>query len=569
MQTIPALLAERLRTALESVGLDPARASVVPSSDSRFGDYQTNAAMVLAKEKRANPRAIAAEILERIDVSDLCAPPEIAGAGFINFRLLEGFLAARIPALARDERLGVPASAAPKRIIIDFSSPNVAKPMHVGHIRSTILGDCLARVARLLGHDVVTDNHIGDWGTQFGKVIYGWKHFLDREALERDAISELVRLYRTVNSLEETDDAVRRAAREELVKLQAGDAENLGIWKQTVELSWREFQKLYDLLGIRFDERLGESAYNDALAPLCQRLLDAGLAEPSEGALCIFFREIPALAEKPAIIRKADGGFLYATTDLATIEYRIQRWHPEAIWYVVGAPQALHFQQIFEAARRMGVTASLEHIAFGSILGEDRKIMKTRSGENVGLAEVLGEAVQRARAMIDSRGDSLPDDEKAAISEAIGLGAVKYAELSQHRLTDYVFSWDKMLAMEGNTAPYLQNAYVRIRSIFRKAETEADPAATILVKEPAERALALKIAQYGEVVPLILEDFRPNLLANYLYELANIFHSFYEACPVLKSEAALRASRLALAGLTARVLRHGLGLLGISCPERM
>jgi arginyl-tRNA synthetase len=354
-----------------------------------------------------------------------------------------------------------------------------------------------------------------------------------------------------------------------LVKLQAGDAENLAIWKQTVELSWREFEKLYDLLGIKFDERLGESAYNDALAPLCAELEKRGIARESDGALCIFFPEIPTLDGKPAIVRKSDGGFLYATTDLATIDYRVNRWHPDAIWYVVGAPQALHFQQIFAAAKMMGIQGDLRHIAFGSILGEDRKIMKTRSGENVGLAEVLHEAIERARKILSARTEALPPEEAESTARLIGLGAVKYAELSQNRLTDYVFSWDKLLAFEGNTAPYLQNAYVRIRSIFRKAGETPDPATPILITAPAERALALKILQYAETLPVVLDDFRPNILANYLCELANTYHSFYEACPVLKAEHALRASRLVLSDLAARTLSHGLALLGIACPERM
>jgi len=569
MPTLRELLASRLRDALIACDLDSARADVSQAADSRFGDYQANAAMVLAKEKKANPRQLATGILSKLDVTGLTATPEIAGAGFINFRLENSFLSESLSRLAGDSRLGVGIAASPKKILIDFSSPNVAKPMHVGHIRSTILGDCLVRVARFLGHDVTADNHIGDWGTQFGKVIYGWKHFLNRADLEKDAIAELVRLYREVTRLEETDEYIKRTAREELVKLQAGDAENLAIWKQTVELSWREFEKLYDLLDIRFDERLGESAYNDALAPLCKELEKRGIATTSEGALCIFFPDTPALDGKPAIIRKSDGGFLYATTDLATIEYRIKHWHPDAIWYVVGVPQALHFQQIFAAAKMMGIECELKHIGFGSILGEDRKIMKTRSGENVGLAEVLHEAIERARRIIAARADQLPPDEAESTAHLIGLGAVKYAELSQNRLTDYVFSWDKLLAFEGNTAPYLQNAYVRIRSIFRKAEEPANPTAPIFLNEPAERALGLKLLQYAETVPLVLEEFRPNILANYLYELANTYHSFYEACPVIKADAANRASRLLLSDITARTLAHGLGLLGIGCPERM
>ncbi|MEI6494159.1 MAG: arginine--tRNA ligase [Verrucomicrobiota bacterium] len=563
------ILGVRLRLALEAAGLDPARGEISAAADTRFGDYQSNAAMALAKEKRSNPRQLAAEILSKIDVAGISALPEVAGAGFLNFRLETDFIASKIETLASDSRLGVAPAKTLRKIVLDFSAPNVAKPMHVGHIRSTILGDCLARVARFLGHEVITDNHIGDWGTQFGKVIYGWKHFLDREALGRDAIAELVRLYREVNRIEEADETFKKSAREELVKLQAGDPENLAIWKETVELSWREFEKLYALLDIRFDERLGESAYNDALAPLCQNLQSRGIARLSEGALCIFFPDIPALAEKPAIVRKSDGGFLYATTDLATIEYRLNRWKPDAIWYVVGAPQALHFQQIFAASRMLGIGAGLAHIAFGSILGEDRKIMKTRSGENVGLAEVLHEAVDRARKMIATRKDGFSGEEAETIAQTIGIGAVKYAELSQNRHTDYVFSWDKLLAMDGNTAPYLQNAYVRIRSIFRRGGIEADPLAKILISEPAERVLAIKLLQYAETVPIVLEDFRPNILANYLYELANTYHSFYEACPVLKAEPAVRASRLLLSEITARILSHGLSLLGIRCPEKM
>lgn len=570
MATPRELLAARVRAALQSADLDPARGDVTQSADSRFGDYQANAAMALAKEKRANPRDVAAQIISKLDVTGLSSPPEIAGAGFINFRLENSFLSTALSEMAKDERLGVSQVAQPRKIVVDFSSPNVAKPMHVGHIRSTILGDCLVRVARFLGHDVLADNHIGDWGTQFGKVIYGWKHFLDREALEKDAISELVRLYREVNRLEESDEAIKREAREELVKLQAGDPENFAIWQQTVELSWREFEKLYTLLDIRFDERLGESAYNDALAPLCAELEKRAIATESEGALCIFFPTIPALEGKPAIVRKSDGGFLYATTDLATIEYRVRHWHPDSIWYVVGAPQALHFQQIFAAAKLMGIECDMRHIAFGSILGEDRKIMKTRSGDNVGLSEVLTEAVERARRMVEARSDKLPQEEIESTARIIGLGAVKYAELSQNRLTDYVFSWDKLLALDGNTAPYLQNAYVRIRSIFRRAEEDADISSPILLDEPAERVLGLKLLQYAETIPVVLDDFRPNILANYLYELANTYHSFYEACPVLKAPTpAIRASRLLLSSLTARTLSHGLSLLGIRCPEKM
>ena len=570
MATAREILAERLELALEKTYPGGGMPEVVPATDPRFGDYQTNVAMVLAKKLKVAPTSIAAEICHALDVQDLSDPPEVAGAGFINFRLTNEFLGRSVSAIFRDARLGVGTATERQRIIIDFSSPNVAKPMHVGHIRSTILGDCLARTARFLGHSVITDNHVGDWGTQFGKVIYGWKHFLDGPALESNAIGELVRLYREVSALEETDDAIRSAVREELVKLQKGDPVNRTIWARAVELSWRDFQKLYDLLGVRFDERLGESFYNEALAPLCDRLAAQGVAEMSEGALCIFFRDIPALADKPIIIRKSDGGFLYATTDLATIEYRAGRWNPAQIWYVVGAPQSLHFQQIFAAARRMGVTAKLEHIAFGSILGEDRKIMRTRAGETIGLAELLEEAIDRARAIVAERKPPLERQDAEEIARAIGLGAVKYAELSQHRMTDYVFSWDKLLSFQGNTAPYLQNAYVRIRSIFRRLEEKFDAPEALTLRLPEERALAVKLLQFGEIVPIVLEDFRPNLLASHLYDVAIGFHVFYEACPVLKADGLdLRNSRLVLCDVTARVLGAGLGLLGIDSPERM
>ncbi|MEI6080857.1 MAG: arginine--tRNA ligase [Verrucomicrobiota bacterium] len=564
-------LTDRAAAALRAAGIDDSLAVVTPAADTRFGDFQTNAAMVAAKALKKNPREVAASILAQLKVEDLCEPPTVAGAGFINFKMLDRALSEAVNLVRNDKHLGVESLQKPKNIIIDFSSPNVAKPMHVGHIRSTILGDSLARIASHLGHHVITDNHIGDWGTQFGKVIYGWKHLLNREALDQTPIDELVRLYREVNALEENDPALKEIVRHELVKLQQGDVENLEIWKQAVALSWKEFERLYGLLDITFDERLGESFYNNALAPLVDRLLAGGIAQVSEGAVCIFFPDIPALEERPCLIRKSDGGFLYGTTDLATLEYREQRWKPDAVWYVTGAPQQLHFEQVFAAGRRMGITTDLRHIAFGSILGQDRKMMKTRSGENVELGGLLHEAMERALAVVVEKNPDLPKAEQEEIARLIGLGAVKYADLMQHRLTDYVFSWEKMLSFQGNTAPYLQNAYVRIRSIFRKAEAEGISleSAPIVIADPAERALALQILKFGEVLHAVLDDQRPNLLCLYLYELANAFHSFYEACPILKSEDPVRSSRLALSGITAELLKSGLSLLGIGVPERM
>jgi arginyl-tRNA synthetase len=568
VETFQALLAQKVAEALTAAGLPPA-GTVSPATDPRFGDYQSNAALILAKQLGENPRAIAQKILDLYDLWDLCEKPTIAGAGFINFKLRPGTLAAHTADLLRDERLGVAPAETRHRIVIDFGSPNVAKPMHVGHIRSTVLGDALARIATFLGHEVIRDNHIGDWGTQFGMVIYGWKRLLDRAALERDPIAELVRIYKEANEKATSDPKVREAVREELVKLQAGDPENFSIWKETVDLSMKEFERAYELLDIHYDIQRGESFYNDRLTAVVERLLKSGIAEISEGAVCVFFRDIPELGEKPAIIRKSDGGFNYTTTDIATVDYRIQDLKADTVWLVVGAPQILHFKQIIAIARREGYTADFRHITFGSILGENRKLMKTRSGENVPLRDLLDEAVQRARKIIEEKNPELSEPEKVEIAQKVGIGAVKYYDLSQYRMTDYIFSWDRMLSFQGNTAPYLQNAYVRIRSIFRKAGEEFVAPAQVELGAPEEKTLALKLCQFAEIVPAVLNDFRPNLLASYLYELANAFHSFYEACPVLKSEEPARSSRLALCELTGRVLAKGLELLGIKVPEKM
>jgi len=568
METFQSLLANELSAALIAAGL-PDAGEVTPATDARFGDYQTNAALVLAKQRGEKPRDVAEKILAHLEVSDVSEKPTIAGAGFINFTLRPDAIAQKAVEILADDRLGVAKSHSPKKIVIDFGSPNVAKPMHVGHIRSTVLGDALARIAQFLGHEIVRDNHIGDWGTQFGMVIWGWKNLLDRPALTRDPIAELVRIYKETNERSTTDPQVREAARQELVKLQAGDPENFSIWKETVDLSLKEFERVYQLLDTHYDIQRGESFYNDRLPNVVERLLKSGIAEISEGAVCVFFRDIPELVERPAIIRKSDGGFNYATTDVATVDYRIKDLKADTVWLVVGAPQILHFKQIFAIARREGYTADFRHITFGSILGEDRKLMKTRSGENVPLRDLLDEAVQRARKIIEEKNPDLSETEKIDIAQKIGLGAVKYYDLSQYRMTDYVFSWDRMLSLQGNTAPYLQNAYVRVRSIFRKAGAPAGKIDKLILREAAEINLAKRLCQFAEVVPQVLNDFRPNILANYLFELANSFHAFYEACPVLKSEEPVRASRLALSELTGRVMLRGLDLLGIKVPEKM
>ncbi len=576
MVPLPSLLSAALRRALDALPEPPPAdfsAPVTAAADPRFGDYQANAAMALAKARKVNPRALAGEIVEKLkgdaELARISAEPTIAGPGFINFTLKPEFLAARTRALLDDTKLGVPTAEKPETVVIDFSSPNIAKPMHVGHLRSTLIGDCLARVARFLGHKVIADNHLGDWGTQFGKVIYGWKNSLDRTRLAAGPLAELVRIYQVANTAAETDPAAADGCRAELAKLQSGDPENVGIWRECVRISCEDLDRIYARLGVHFDFQLGESHFNPRLAPLVGELIGKGIARESDGAICIFFPDNPKLAEKPAIIRKRDGAFNYATTDLATLELRVNDWGGTKLWYVVGAPQALHFEQINAAARQMGIRVPITHITFGSILGEDRKIMRTRSGENVALRDLLDEAETRAAAIITERSPDLPEGDRAETARIIGLGAVKYAELSQHRLTDYVFAWDRMLSFQGNTAPYLQNAYVRIRSIFRRSGAEFRAPERVVLQEPAELALAKKLAQFAESVPAVIDDFRPNLLAHYLYELSDVFHGFYEACPVLKSEGATRDTRLALCELTARVLRTGLDLLGIAVPERM
>ena len=545
---------------------------VAAAADLRFGDYQSNAAMVLAKRVKTNPRELAGKVVELLQEGEVgeLATADIAGPGFINFTIKKEGWSQRAGELFADDRLGVSLAEDPQTIVVDFSAPNVAKPMHVGHIRSTIIGDSLSRIARFLGHKVITDNHIGDWGTQFGMIIHGWKTVLNEEDLVSNPVAELLRVYRAVNALCTEDEAIREICKKELVKLQGGDAENLEIWEKCVDLSKQGLQGIYDRLDVSFDYWYGESFYNDRLAPLVDRMLESGVARESEGAVCVFFSEESKMAEQPTIVKKADGGFLYSTTDLATIDFRVEEWNADQIWYVVGMPQQLHFQQIFEATRMRGQEPSMHHIAFGSILGEDRKLMKTRSGDNVQLVDVLDESVERAAKVIEEKNPDMDAAEKKKVAQIVGIGSVKFAELSQHRMTDYVFSWDRMLALQGDTAPYLQYSCVRVRSIFRKLEDGVVlDGSKIRIEADAEIHLARMLVRFGETVPALLEDFRPNLLTNYLLELARAFHSFFEACPVLKSEGDTQNTRLVLCELTSRVLVKGLGLLGIEAPERM
>ena len=587
MFTITQQLTERLGKAIQKIQNsnipEDYSATVTAAADTRFGDYQTNAAMALAKNLSMPPRELAAEIIKLLEVEDLCETPEIAGPGFINFRVKENTLVSRINEIRKCSRLGVENTHSPKKILIDFSSPNIAKPMHIGHIRSTIIGDCLVRVCRFLGHEVIADNHIGDWGTPIGQVIYGWKNHLDQEAFNEDPIKELLRLYQMIKEKFESDQEVNKACLEETVRLQSGDKESLELWNQFKDITMSGSQKIYDRLGIMFDTSLGESFYDSRLGPLVEDLLCNKIAKESDGAVCVFSnnelepKNDPLLVKRdgnwipvPCIVRKKDGGFNYATTDIATIDYRVNEIEAQKILYVVDDRQSLHFRQLFEVARQRKINADLKHVSFGKILGDDRKPFKTREGSVPDLSTVLQEAVDRARKVVEEKSNNLSEEEKENVAEKIGIGAIKYAELSQARVSDYVFSWDKMLSLQGNTAPYMINAFVRTRSIFRKLGNNLPEISEELsISADAERAIAIKLCQYGEIVPEILTDHRPNILATYLYELAQTFHSFYEQCPVLSTEGITKNTRLALCQTTSAVLQHGLGLLGIFPPEKM
>jgi arginyl-tRNA synthetase len=578
----------RLQTAVAEVlsGIDVSSVLVRPCADPKHGDYQTNALMALAKRAKLNPRQLASDVLAKLDVRDICDAVDIAGAGFLNFRLKPAALAATLETAAKGEHLFFEKTAHPRTVVIDFSSPNVAKPMHVGHIRSTFLGDSLARILRILGHRVITDNHIGDWGTQFGKLLVGWKTQLNADALRTDPIAEMERLYKTINAAGEANPAVLESARGELVKLQQGDEENLAIWREMIRLSEDQFKTIYNRLGVTFDYTLGESFYNPMLPEVVRELREKGIARESEGAIAVFSdgslppKHDPFLKQEdgewkpnPCLIQKSDGAANYATTDLATLAYRLQTWHPAEIVYVTDGRQQLHFQQIFATFRRWHPEAAvrLEHVWFGTILGDNGKPFKTRTGETVLLADLLDEAEERALKVVSEKNPDLPEDARKQIARIVGLGAVKYADLLPNRQSDYVFGWDKILALNGNTAPYLQYAYARISSIFRKADIEESAARVGLVAlvAPEEIALARSLLNFDFVLNAVIEEFRPNYLCNYLYELAGHFARFYEQCPVLKAPPSERSSRMVLCALTALVLRQGLENLGIETLEQM
>ena len=618
-----------------------------PAQDAKFGDFQANFAMPLAKQLGRAPRDVAAEVIGRLQIADLCEVPEIAGPGFINLRVRTDVLASRLSQIAFDDRLGVAAVAQPRNVVVDFSSPNVAKPMHVGHLRSTVIGDSICRTLRFAGHSVTSDNHIGDWGTQFGMIIYGYRHFRDESSWQASAVGELARLYKLVNQLsdyhasvallptmqqnledsrqklkqlqdgpdderkkkllttmrkglaaaeselqsaQEKVDRIRqspallaaaeahpdiaRRAREETAKLHAGDAENTALWNQFMPVCLAALQQIYTRLKIGFDLTLGESWFNPFLAGVVESLQQQGLATLSEGALCVFLEGSTA----PFIVRKTDGAYTYATTDLATIQYRRDQLAAQEVLYVVDSRQSEHFQQLFATARLWGCgDMSLKHVSFGTVMGSDGRPYKTRAGDTVGLESLLDEAILRARRIVDENDDRreqplLSAEERGRVAEIVGLGAVKYADLHHSRDSDYVFDYDKMLATTGDTATYMQYAYARVCGIFRRLQISRESlqgqAVSIELGTPEERRLALQLLMFGYAIDSVLSDHRPHLLTQWLFETANAFSQFFDKCSVQNAESeSLKRSRLVLCDLMARAIRTGLSLLGIDVAE--
>jgi arginyl-tRNA synthetase len=563
----------------EHEGIDPA----LRRSDR--ADYQANVALALAKTVRKPPRDVAAAIVENLDVSKIADRVEITGPGFINLTLAADFLSEAVTRAAADPRLGVDRAAAPETVVVDYSAPNVAKDLHVGNLRSTIIGDSLSRVLEDVGHRVIRQNHLGDWGTPFGMLI---EHFLDTSAAAAatgeprgarigPSIPDPNAFYREARAKFDADPAFAERARRRVVLLQGGDESTLAQWRRLVDASKRYLAAVYEALSVKLDDKdiAGESLYNPMLPEIVADLEQRGIARPSDGALCVFPPGFPGRDGEPLplIVRKQDGGYGYATTDLAAIRYRLETLGARRLIYVVGAPQSQHLAMVFKTAELAGwlvPPARAEHVAFGSVLGADRKMFRTRAGETVRLMDLLDEAKERALSIVTEKNPSLDDATRDSVARAVGIGAVKYADLSSDRIKDYVFDWSRMLAFDGNTAPYLQYAHARIRSIFRRGEAIRGDAARIAVARPEERAVGLEILAFGSVVHEVAATLQPHRLCTYLYGLSTAFSSFYEACPVLKASSEdERRSRLALSDLTARVLAHGLDLLGIEAPERM
>jgi arginyl-tRNA synthetase len=576
MQTISAQLDRAFRAAIRDAFGIEADPLISLGQNENFGDYQSNAAMGLAKQltestgQKTNPRVVAEQIKAKLNLGETASETSIAGPGFINVRLSPAWLAKQMQTVVRDDRLGSPKVDSPQTVVVDYSGPNVAKQMHVGHLRSTIIGDAISRVIEFQGHNVVRQNHIGDWGTQFGMLI---AHLASLSPNEAMSILDLENFYRQAKQRFDAEPAFQDAARAQVVALQSGDANAREAWQRIVESTRAEYQPLYERLHVklRVEHERGESFYNRFLPDVVKDLRGKSLAVESQGATAVF---IDGPEKPPVIVEKSGGGFLYATTDLAALRYRAQELHANRIIYTHDSRQANHFDQVFRIARAAGFVppdVQLDYAPFGTMLGEDGKPFKTRSGDTVKLKDLLDEAVERAMKLVTQKNPDLSDDQRRAVARIVGIGAVKYSDLAKDRVSDYVFSWDRALAMDGNTAPYLQYAYARIRSIFRKADVAADAlsSATLSLESPYEFGLAKHILRLGEVIDLVSRELKPHHLCAYLYELATRFSSFYEHCPVLKSEEPVRSSRLLLSDATARVMALGLGLVGIECPEQM
>ncbi|MFW2390397.1 MAG: arginine--tRNA ligase [Polyangiales bacterium] len=582
-QYLESLGSKAIEKALDLEG--PRPALVRPTTDAKFGDFQINGAMPLGKELKKPPRELAQPIADALADVDAIAKAEVAGPGFVNIHLAPTWIASKLTDALRDAaRDGVPAVESPSKVIVDFSSPNIAKQMHVGHLRSTIIGDAISRILSFMGHEVVRDNHLGDWGTQFGLLIVGMRQWGDESALQSDPIKELERVYKLASERAGNDDDFAERARAELAKLQSGDVENRRLWEHFVEVSRVSLDSVYAELDVSFDVWLGESAYHDALPGVVGTLLERGIAREDEGAVCIFWDEVDGVSKSlrkqktPFIVRKKDGAFLYSTTDIATVQHREEQLQADRALYVVDSRQGLHFQQLFAVMKLLGAQMDLEHIGFGTVLGNDGKPLRTRdaSGQVITLASLLEESKQRARERIDegiSEGRlRVRPEEIDDVSRVVGIGAVKYADLRQNRLSDYQFDWDKMISFQGNAGPYLQYAYARCASIFAKGDLDMDEiarTASISLDAATEQALGKHLLRFADVVYQAGATSQPHLICEHVYELARAFNGFYAECPVLDAEGATRQSRLALTALTARQIRRGLGLVGIGVVDRM
>lgn len=542
---------------------------VAPTNNEKFGDYQCNAAMELARALKKAPRQIAQEFVDAAQLPDFVEKIEIAGPGFINFFLTNASVGDYIEAQEKDAHLGAEQVGEGKTVVIDYSSPNVAKPMHIGHIRSTVIGNAIDRIYRYQGYKVLADNHLGDWGTQFGLMIVGYREFVDQDALAKAPVEELERIYVASYNKSKEDENWREEAKRELVKLQQGDADNLALWKRFIELSIEEFDTIYKRLDVKFDLYRGESFYNERLPKIIEQLETKELAQESDGALIVDLEEdgMPI-----CIVRKSDGGYNYATTDLATVESRIEEFDPERIIYVTDERQQLHFRQFFNIAGKLGMEANLVHVWFG-LMRLPEATFSTREGNVIKLAALLDEAEARALEMVKASSPEMAEDQQKELARAIGIGAIKYTDLSQNPQSLVTFTWEKALNMEGNSAPYLQYAYARISSVsdkyaaqFPEVDLEAHP---IRIEHELERRIAIKLSRFPAAVRAAADNYRPNILADYLYELSQIYSSFYQNVPFLKAEEGVRESRIRICRATAAVLRQGLELLGIETPERI